>query len=77
MFDPAFNIFADFVILEPIVCSAGNGPIDCPFMRFVGQVIACVDRRGIAFKFARDGSRTALENLRDFPDRFAFAFKDG
>ena len=77
MLDPALNIFADLVILKPLVCPASNGSVNRSFMGLVCQVIACVNRRGITLKFARDCGRTSLESFRDLPDRFAFAFKDG
>ena len=52
VFDSAPDISANFLILEPLVCSAGNSPTDGPFMRFVGQIIARVNRRGIAFELS-------------------------
>ena len=76
MLDPAPDIFTGLVIFKPRMCSAGNGPVGCPLMRFMGQVIPSMNRRGIALKFTRDGRRAPLENLRDLPNRFSFAFED-
>ena len=66
--DPTPDIFADFIIFKPLVRSGGNGPVNGALLGLVGQVIACVDWRGIAFEFSRDSSWTALERFSDISD---------
>lgn len=47
-----------------------------PCLSFVGQVIPCVDRRGITLELSGEGAGISTENLGNLSKRLAFAFKD-